>query len=850
MIVKSTARRNKLKPLLSIEARRRAMTRALVKVMEYCTDERFGLQLVPERERSAVSSADLETLLAESDAQVDEATRALLAYTLSRDEGEKLRAVRTRCLWGHEEADIDVLEFTERAVVLMADADPSHLRHVIFADPDANLDQIMTYLRLLYGPAASISITQHGDTQHPHFHAVILTVDPATGKGFQINKGYDIEALHMLAAVIDFENDTNPETNALFLADETAIFDHWTGAPVASRQFEVDPIAAKSVRLNRQKIMATNEAVDHADERWLQFLAETKGLEVHGPEWDDTRVAKLLVAPRIQRAGSWDELHDSLAMVGVRYVQYRGNGRLLLGDNRQLAASDAISTASMTELRRRFGEPYQPPSRPELLRPFICPRFTMGDAEKSDAKARADAKAAVDLEAKRIAEQALEELQAMQRADRDRAERHIRKVAKRAKADHAKRSKLNDNRRKAEQASDAIDQSATAQPDVVAWQLDHMRLHQTIDVFGGYTRTRNWGGQQWYRNGNLEFVEYRTFITTIKGADKLQVLRLAQLKWGEDFKMFGSKREVAEYCRLGAKHGIMFGDESQRAMITGIRLGMAPSALSNAGADNLLYERIDHLRNLLYPRLVEARRAFEKLVVNRESEARNRTRSAAPVDPTLSPNDRRAMIRVQKVADHPDEVIRDYEKPVGQSVPWLTAALSVNPEDLDAPRLQGWLLAESHRQQAERHILLGMLAKGDATIDEGRVVSRAKGYWISAALRRENDNPEFLEKVASRWVESIESKDPDIQAYISARSPDPLHDLTIARQELGHRLLLKAGKQGKRSAWFDGLLAAEKLIVEEAMREAPSTSPTFVIDKTLIKNMTPAERAMARKQQR
>ena len=85
-----------------------------------------------------------------------------------------------------------------------------------------------------------------------------------------------------------------------------------------------------------------------------------------------------------------------------------------------------------------------------------------------------------------------------------------------------------------------------------------------IELYSGYARTRYWDTNQWRKQGRLEFIEYRSFITIMKGADKLQALRLAQLKWGEDFKIFGSKRDIAEYCRLAAQEGIVFGDKEQR----------------------------------------------------------------------------------------------------------------------------------------------------------------------------------------------------------------------------------------------------------------------------------------------
>ncbi len=847
MIVKSTARKNKPKSKLGIEASRRAMTRAVVTVMEYSTDQDIGFELVVLRQGRRSVPVNHDAFVEETEAQIDEAARTLLAYTLSKKSDEKLRAVRTRSVFGHEDDDIEVNEFTERAVVLMADADPAHLRHVIVADPVAELDQVMTHLRRLYGPAASISLTEHGDTDHRHFHAVILTVDPATGKGFQINKGFDVEALHLLAASIDFENGVPPEPNALFLADEEAIHDRWTGERVASRNYEVDPAAAKSVRLNRLKIMADNEAAEHADEGWLRFRAESKGLEIEAPEWDDERVAKLMVAPRIKRAKSWDKLHDSLAMIGVRYVDYRGNGRLMFGDDRHIAPSAAISTASMTELTGRFREAFHPPSRPELLRPFICPRFTMKNAEKAEAEVRQSAKDLVDAEAERIAQLAHENLRKMRAKDQHEVNRQIREVARRAKADHAKRSKLNENRRKEARAKQDPNPSFRDQAETIAWQLDIERFDQMIELYSGYARTRYWDTNQWRKQGRLEFIEYRSFITIMKGADKLQALRLAQQKWGEDFKIFGSKRDIAEYCRLAAQEGIVFGDKEQRKRINGFRIGMASSSVDGQPPPHPLWHRIEELTEALNARLSEGIKRYKDRVVDKIGGARIPVDHRIDPTPKLVPSDRRAMIRVQNAPNHPDELVQDFEQPSGQSITWVQKALDANPEDLSSPRLQGFLMAQYFHQEAERGILLNFIERGEATVTDDGVVYKGRHDWPPTALQRENDNPVFLRSAVNRGKPKIESTDPDIEAYVLSGEPHTLHDLTIARQELAHRLLKKAHKGGKRSTWFHRLNQREQMIVEGAIEIAPDISPTFVGDETLIKNMTPAQRAFARR---
>ena len=371
-----------------------------------------------------------------------------------------------------------------------------------------------------------------------------------------------------------------------------------------------------------------------------------------------------------------------------------------------------------------------------------------------------------------------------------------------------------------------------------------------IELYSGYARTRYWDTNQWRKQGRLEFIEYRSFITIMKGADKLQALRLAQLKWGEDFKIFGSKRDIAEYCRLAAQEGIVFGDKEQRKRINGFRVGMASSSLTGHPPPHPLWRRIEKLTKALNARDAEGAKRYNDRVFDKISDAQRPDGDRSDTAWQPRPNDRRAMIRVQSAPDHPEELVQDYEQPTGQSVAWLQKALDKNPEDLSSSRLQGFLMAQYFRQEAERRILLNLIESDEASVADNGVVYKGRRDWPPTALQRENENPVFLRSAINRGVPKIESTDPDIEAYVLSGEPHTLHDLAIARQELAHRLLKRAHQGRKRSIWFHRLNQREQMIVKGAIEIAPDISPTFVVDETLIKNMTPAQRAFARRQYR
>lgn len=826
MIVKDIERNAKPSHTVGEEGARRAMTRALVRVLQYVTDDDLG-----------VARADDE------DPEIVAAAEALVGYIMTEKPGSNERATEVRCAWSGDDSEITPREFLDRAVVLTATADPSHVRHTVISDPVATIDQVVDGLHDVYGPRASILVARHADTQHPHFHAIVITVDPATGKGFQTNKGFDREMLHMMAARADFENKTPHAPNALFVSNGEGIFDRWSGLRVADQQLKVDVGANQRVRRARQAM--DNDPANHIP-GWKVYRAETRGLKIEPPPWDDKRVATIMARPRITRSQSWEELHASLAMIGIRYEKYRGNGRLALGDESSIAASEAVSTASMNELERRLGT-FRPLQDESILQPFVRPRFTLSAEERESADERQAARNRIKAERDKIEALAAEESRAFEAEERRVRELDLWEVSRKARSEIAKRPRrqIAESKRVTADPSEADGLIYPTQPD---------RIMALVSLYRPrYKRRRQGNRTDWLWDGQIALREWRDQVVVMKGAEMRDALLLAQLKWGEDFQIFGSRKFVNEMSRAAAKHGIVFGDGAQRAKIDGYRMGMSGSAKKTTEAASAFTKRIAALWQTTARQLSEQRKLFDEGV--ERSRRKGETREASRSRTTLpAPSERRAMIRFQEAEHHrPDEVLFDFEPRLGMSSRWLRDALAKNPEDIAAERLQGRLLADFYRQQAEREILLHWQATGCAAIDGERLVSNEMAPWVQAALTRENENVYFLRSVNSRAIDpAIKSEDPDIQAMWLAREPHSLHNSDIARLELAFRLLKKAGSRNDKgqTLWKRQLNVVERDIVETAIANAPEASPTFVVDKTLIANMTPAERALASRQGR
>jgi len=175
----------------------------------------------------------------------------------------------------------------------------------------------------------------HADTDNVHLHLMVNRVHPLTRKVIEINKGFDLEALHRAVARIEHVQGWRRETRGRYRVQADGTVQRVNRSASAGPEEPV-PIHGRSHRGNR-----------HA--------SDAKSA---------TRIAIDLAAPAIRAATSWTDLHTHLAALGLRY-QRKGSGAVLWVGETAVKASRAARDCSLLAVERRLGA-YQP--APEGLR--------------------------------------------------------------------------------------------------------------------------------------------------------------------------------------------------------------------------------------------------------------------------------------------------------------------------------------------------------------------------------------------------------------------------------------------------------------------------------------------------
>ncbi len=169
----------------------------------------------------------------------------------------------------------------------------------------------------------------HQDTENIHCHIAVNRVHPETTKVIKPNKGFDLEAVHRAIARIEHEQGWQREANGRYRVLE-------------------DGSLAKEVERSTLPRVSTRA-------RDFERRTGTQSAE---------RQAQNDAAAVITGARSWDDLHQDLARLGMRYER-KGSGALIYvlqaggGSEQPVKASKVSRAASLKTLERRLG-PYQP----------------------------------------------------------------------------------------------------------------------------------------------------------------------------------------------------------------------------------------------------------------------------------------------------------------------------------------------------------------------------------------------------------------------------------------------------------------------------------------------------------
>lgn len=189
----------------------------------------------------------------------------------------------------------------------------------------AQADEAVVILVREFGmPEHQVIYALHDDTDNRHLHIVINRVDPETEKCTEINKGFDIEALHQAVAQIEKAQGWKPEKNA------------------------------------RYQVTNTGELLKRPEDPERPPAITRSDMESATNEKSAQRQAQEQAWPVIKTAGSWQALHQGLADIGLHYEK-KGSGALIHVGPTPVKASKVNRGASLSKLQARLG-PYQPPN--------------------------------------------------------------------------------------------------------------------------------------------------------------------------------------------------------------------------------------------------------------------------------------------------------------------------------------------------------------------------------------------------------------------------------------------------------------------------------------------------------
>jgi hypothetical protein len=164
----------------------------------------------------------------------------------------------------------------------------------------------------------------HADTDNIHLHIAINRVHPDTLKVIKPNKGFDKEAIHKAIARIEHSQGWQREENG------------------------------------RYRVLENGElGREHLDnEKPRQPPQHIVNMEIITGEKSALRIAIETATPVLKEAKSWQELHQKLAKLGMRYERTGSGANILVGDI-AVKAWDVYRPASLPKMQKKLGA-YEP----------------------------------------------------------------------------------------------------------------------------------------------------------------------------------------------------------------------------------------------------------------------------------------------------------------------------------------------------------------------------------------------------------------------------------------------------------------------------------------------------------
>jgi hypothetical protein len=168
----------------------------------------------------------------------------------------------------------------------------------------------------------------HGDTDNRHVHLALNRYDPLSERMIEINDGFTREAAHQAIALIVDRFGWQAEAEARYTVVNGRLV---TAASAAARQKAgCKPLSPKATSFESRTGYRSAQRIVQED-----------------------------AVPLIKAARSWNDLHATLAEVGIRYDIVGTNGVTLTVDNERVKASSIDRAITRTQVEKRLG-PFQP----------------------------------------------------------------------------------------------------------------------------------------------------------------------------------------------------------------------------------------------------------------------------------------------------------------------------------------------------------------------------------------------------------------------------------------------------------------------------------------------------------
>ena len=242
----------------------------------------------------------------------------------SRDAGEKC------ILFGAENFMTESLEGQQAEMIALAESNtrsPDPIRHYIVSWREGEVPtdaQVRDAVRIIQKEMGLEGLQTfyglHADTDNYHLHLMVNRIDPVTEKARDICGGYDVDGLHRAVALIEHKQGWQVEANKRFVVMENG---------------EVAKVLddGKTVTVSQQK---ADREVQHGEKSAL-------------------RLAQEKAAPIIKDAQTWQQVHEGLATIGMRYEK-RGSGAVIFVGDDAVKASDVSSAFTLGKMQKRLGE--------------------------------------------------------------------------------------------------------------------------------------------------------------------------------------------------------------------------------------------------------------------------------------------------------------------------------------------------------------------------------------------------------------------------------------------------------------------------------------------------------------